>query len=534
MSYNVIKNVGGQYTNESADGSIYTYMNPNGIVVVADALGTPITTQYIGSKISKDIGNLAVELSGNTVATFTSTGITASTFTGALSGNASTATTATNTAITASSTNSTFYPSFVSATTGNLPQLVDSDLTYNPSTNTLATTNINATTFTGALTGNASSATTTTNAEITDTNTTGTYYPTFVSGTGTQGLKIDSATGPFSYAIDSAGVGTLTVRDRIILTESVSGTAISTLYETDGSGNIQIISNTSNANVNIGTTTKTGQNTSCIAIGHNSGTSNQGIQSIAIGHNAGQTSQGQQSVAIGPLAGYTSQGSFSVAIGYEAGKTSSSQNSIAIGTYAGSASLGQNSIAIGVNAGQTNCGNSTIIITSSGSNISTTNTNNLILSASGLITSSGNSRCYISPIRNAYNSYSLDYDNTNKEVTAYSKLSTQTVTTTDQNFLLSSTTNLVIKTANTDTGITTALLPSTAVDGQRISLKIIYDASSPSSITKPTVRITTVNAAHTIRGTNSLTLTKPYPFSTSSDYVEFVYYNGTFSILTLV
>jgi len=47
---------------------------------------------------------------------------------------AGTATNATNTAITADSTNSTNYLTFVSATTGNLPQLVNSSITCNPST----------------------------------------------------------------------------------------------------------------------------------------------------------------------------------------------------------------------------------------------------------------------------------------------------------------------------------------------------------------------------------------------------------------
>ncbi len=45
-----------------------------------------------------------------------------------------TATNATNTAITADSTNATNYLTFVSATTGNLPQLVNSSITCNPST----------------------------------------------------------------------------------------------------------------------------------------------------------------------------------------------------------------------------------------------------------------------------------------------------------------------------------------------------------------------------------------------------------------
>lgn len=51
--------------------------------------------------------------------------------------NATTAATATNTTITADSTNATNYLTFVSATTGNLPQLVNSSITCNPSTGQL-------------------------------------------------------------------------------------------------------------------------------------------------------------------------------------------------------------------------------------------------------------------------------------------------------------------------------------------------------------------------------------------------------------
>ena len=56
--------------------------------------------------------------------------------------------------VTAASTNATFYPTFVSATTGNLALDVNGSLTYNPGTNTLT-----ATTFSGALSGTATSAT---------------------------------------------------------------------------------------------------------------------------------------------------------------------------------------------------------------------------------------------------------------------------------------------------------------------------------------------------------------------------------------
>lgn len=84
----------------------------------------------------------------------------AGTITATLSGNASTATTATNATNVATtddtSTNATYYPTFVTATSGNNGAKVSSTkLTYNPSSGTLA-----ATTFSGALSGNATTATT--------------------------------------------------------------------------------------------------------------------------------------------------------------------------------------------------------------------------------------------------------------------------------------------------------------------------------------------------------------------------------------
>ena len=89
--------------------------------------------------------------------------LTATTFSGALNGNATSATSATNAtnatnvAITNNtSTNSTYYVHFGSATSGNDGVEVDSStLTYNPATNTLTSG-----TFSGALSGNATSATT--------------------------------------------------------------------------------------------------------------------------------------------------------------------------------------------------------------------------------------------------------------------------------------------------------------------------------------------------------------------------------------
>jgi len=87
--------------------------------------------------------------------------LTAGTFSGALSGNASTATTATNVVGVANAGNSEYRVPFLSADTGTAAVYTDTDsgMTYNPSTNTLS-----AVTFSGALSGNASTATKLANA----------------------------------------------------------------------------------------------------------------------------------------------------------------------------------------------------------------------------------------------------------------------------------------------------------------------------------------------------------------------------------
>ena len=81
--------------------------------------------------------------------------LTATQFTGAVSGNSTTATTATNvTASANNSTDETVYPTFVDGATGAQGIETDTGLTYNPSTGVLTSTQ-----FTGAVSGNASTAT---------------------------------------------------------------------------------------------------------------------------------------------------------------------------------------------------------------------------------------------------------------------------------------------------------------------------------------------------------------------------------------
>ena len=121
--------------------------------------------------------------------------VTATTFSGALSGNATSASSATNATNAANaqvdadnSTNAAHYITFVGAATGNQRLNSDTDLSYNPSTNTITVAN---------LAGNASSATNATNAANiqvdADNATNATHYPVFTGGaTGNQRANSDS------------------------------------------------------------------------------------------------------------------------------------------------------------------------------------------------------------------------------------------------------------------------------------------------------------------------------------------------------
>ena len=164
--------------------------NATNVTVATDATNASFYPTFVndlfGSRAPKVDADLTYNPSTNT--------LTATTFSGALSGNATSATNATNTAVATDATNATFYPTFVSATSGNLPQRVDGDLTYNPSTNILT-----ATTFSGTLSGNATSATTATtatnatNTAVATDATNATFYPTFVSATtGNLPQKVDA------------------------------------------------------------------------------------------------------------------------------------------------------------------------------------------------------------------------------------------------------------------------------------------------------------------------------------------------------
>jgi hypothetical protein len=123
----------------------------------------------------------------------TFTGTVIGNVTGALTGNADTATASTKVRLVASdSTAAAHYITFVDAATGDEEVRTDTGLTYNPSTNSLTTS-----TFVGALTGNADTATTASRATqvtLIATNTAAaTHFITFVdAATGDENVRTDT------------------------------------------------------------------------------------------------------------------------------------------------------------------------------------------------------------------------------------------------------------------------------------------------------------------------------------------------------
>jgi hypothetical protein len=136
----------GTVTTEYTSSTKYQFNPSTGVLTATGFSGSGASLTSIPNAAlvnsSVTIGSTAVAL-GATVTTFAGlTSVTSTTFVGALTGNASTATSATtatnatNVAVTDNTTtNSTYYPTFVSTTTGNLPITVSSTkLKFNPST----------------------------------------------------------------------------------------------------------------------------------------------------------------------------------------------------------------------------------------------------------------------------------------------------------------------------------------------------------------------------------------------------------------
>ena len=276
-----------------------------------------------------------------------------------------TATNATNTGITADTATATNYITFVSATTGNLPQKVDTDLTYNPSTNTLAA-NLSGN-VTGNMTGSVSGSVGSVTGNVTGSvgSVTGNVSGNVTGNvTGSVGSvrSITSDLSLNSYRIvglldPSANQDAST--KKYVDDRGIFGTTTDVgLYTSVKLGYNAVATGTGNKAVAIGfeslkSNTTGGKN---IAIGFRSLLNNTtGGQNTSVGSEAlNNNLDGSYNVAIGCLALQDSSfNSSNTAVGYNALNNTKSDNNVAIGSSAGLNNIdGSNNTFIGYN---TNC-----------------------------------------------------------------------------------------------------------------------------------------------------------------------------------
>ena len=138
-----------------------------------------------------------------------------------------------------------------------------------------------------------------------------------------------------------------------------------------------------------------------IALGENTGVTNQAYGGIAIGPYAGTTDQDSQAVAVGTSAGRERQGSQATALGRYAGQNDQGVSAVAIGHSAGRETQGTVAIAIGKLAGETNQAANSIVINATGSAVENTTASSTV----------------IQPVRNQASANVMMYNPANGELT---------------------------------------------------------------------------------------------------------------------
>jgi hypothetical protein len=297
--------------------------------------------------------------------------ITATTF----SGNATTATNAANIAITDTNTNSTFYPTFVSASGAGQTLRADVSATpfsFNPSNGniSLATTlkiDTNKTAL-GLSAGSGQGA-----------NATAIGYQAGATGQGASSVAIGDSACQAGQGASCVAIG-----------QNAAKTGIQTV------GAIAI-------GYGAGAGTTSAQDTSAIAIGRDAAAVAQGGYSIAIGDSAG-TRQGFSAIAVGLLAGGSgTQSVNAVAVGENAGYVSQGARAVAVGKDAGRGTIsaqGADSVAIGALAGR-----------------SVAVANSIILNGSGADLPAAQAGFFVNPIRNVSQTDGLFYNTATREIT---------------------------------------------------------------------------------------------------------------------
>jgi len=281
-------------------------------------------------------------------------------------GNAVTSTTASNAQTVSVANNATYYlPLFSSTTNGSQAFNLNSSLSYNPSTHNLSTT-----TFTGALVGNADTATTASGAATLsttdDTSTNATYYPIVQTASGANPAKVSStkltynpSTGMLtSTSINAGTTGTTSPfqvggvnalwQESATYNESIGDSGMSThLNQVGGANNGRYNTGVGYHAMNVVTT---GYHNAALGDGALA-LMTTGINNTAMGSGALTVlTSGGSNVAIGNVAGNAlTTGGNNVAVGNGAltnATTSSNNVAIGSGTIA-SAGTGHDNVAVG-------------------------------------------------------------------------------------------------------------------------------------------------------------------------------------------
>jgi hypothetical protein len=192
------------------------------------------TNTATGNQLYYDNTGGALTLSYNP---FTSI-LSAANFSGDLTGNATTATTADNSiqsSITSTTTSQEYFPTFVSASAGINTLRAGGALRYNPSTSTLTNT-----TFSGALNGNATTATTATTSvgvNLTSDNANGIFFIPFSKTSTATGntLFIDNTTTALTYNPNTSNLTATTFTGALVGNSTTATTSVGVNLTSDNS-----------------------------------------------------------------------------------------------------------------------------------------------------------------------------------------------------------------------------------------------------------------------------------------------------------
>lgn len=217
-------------------------------------------------------------------------------------------------------------------------------------------------------------------------------------------LNFDSATTGGIQIFDNNIIGLNSNEDILITTSGTGKTVVSKLRTIEQSIALGFESGSTNQAANAtavgGYAGATNQAAGAVAIGSVAGSVSQAAGAVGVGYAAGGTNQSIAAVAVGYGAGTTNQGNSAVAVGYAAGATNQKLTAVAVGFGAGQLNQGQASIAIGYAAGTNNQHDHSIVI-----------------NASGTVLDSSSSGFFVDPIRAQNGNNFLVYNSSTKEIT---------------------------------------------------------------------------------------------------------------------